>query len=57
MMKKVQVTIESMAFKGYGVSRINGKVVFIPYTSDGDEAWIEIIEEKKTMPGKMRPDF
>ena len=46
-MKKVQVHIESMAFKGYGVARIDGKVVFIPYSVTGDEAWIEIIEEKK----------
>ncbi len=36
-----------MAFKGYGVSRINGKVVFIPYSVSGDEAEIEIIEDRK----------
>ena len=36
-----------MAFKGYGVARIDGKVVFIPYSVIGDEAWIEMIEEKK----------
>jgi 23S rRNA (uracil1939-C5)-methyltransferase len=48
MMRKVQVFIESVAFKGYGVSRIDGKVVFVPYTVTGDEAWIEITEEKKT---------
>ena len=47
MTKKVQVTIESVAFKGYGVARISGKVVFIPYTATGDKAWIEIVEEKK----------
>jgi len=47
MMKKVKVHIESTAFKGYGVARINGKVVFVPYTVAGDEAWIEIVEEKK----------
>jgi len=48
MVRKVRVRIESVAFKGYGVARINGKVVFVPYTVTGDEAWIEITEEKKT---------
>jgi 23S rRNA (uracil1939-C5)-methyltransferase len=47
MMRKTQVTIESVAFKGYGVARIDGKVVFVPYAVTGDEAWIEIVEEKK----------
>jgi 23S rRNA (uracil1939-C5)-methyltransferase len=36
-----------MAFKGYGVSRRNGKVVFVPYSATGDEGWVEIVEEKK----------
>jgi 23S rRNA (uracil1939-C5)-methyltransferase len=48
MLRKVRGRIESVAFKGYGVARINGKVVFVPYTVTGDEAWIEITEEKKT---------
>jgi 23S rRNA (uracil1939-C5)-methyltransferase len=47
IMKKVRVLIESVAFKGYGVARVDGKVVFVPYTVTGDEAWIEITEEKK----------
>jgi 23S rRNA (uracil1939-C5)-methyltransferase len=46
-MGKVGVYIDSVAFKGYGVARIHGKVVFIPYTATGDEAWIEVTEEKK----------
>ncbi len=46
-MKKFEVLIESVGFKGYGVARIHGKVVFIPYTMTGDRAWIEVIEEKK----------
>ena len=36
-----------MAFKGYGVARIDGKVVFIPYSVTKDQAWVHIIEEKK----------
>jgi 23S rRNA (uracil1939-C5)-methyltransferase len=48
MTKKVQVEIKAMAFKGYGVAWMNGKVVFIPYSVTGDEAWAEIINEKKS---------
>jgi 23S rRNA (uracil1939-C5)-methyltransferase len=47
MTKKILVEINSMAFKGYGVGRMDSKVVFIPYSVTGDEAWVEIIEEKK----------
>ncbi len=46
-MRKVRTRIESVAFKGYGVARIDGKVVFVPLTMTGDEAWVEITEEKK----------
>ncbi|MGB9627776.1 MAG: 23S rRNA (uracil(1939)-C(5))-methyltransferase RlmD [Thermodesulfobacteriota bacterium] len=46
-MRKFEVHIESMAFKGYGVARLHGKVVFIPYTVTGDRGWIEMTEEKK----------
>ena len=46
-MRKVQVRIESVAFKGYGVARNHGKVVFIPNTVTGDEAWIEMTGEKE----------
>jgi len=47
MPRRARVKIESMAFKGYGVSRADGKVVFIPYSSFGDEGWVEIVEEKR----------
>jgi 23S rRNA (uracil1939-C5)-methyltransferase len=46
-MGKVQVQIESVAFRGYGVARVKGKVVFIPYTVTGDQAWVEMTEEKE----------
>jgi 23S rRNA (uracil1939-C5)-methyltransferase len=47
MMRKVRVSVEAVAFKGYGVARVDGKVVFVPYALTGDEGWIEITEEKK----------
>ncbi len=46
-MKRFEVRIESVAFKGYGVAHLQGKVVFIPQTVTGDRAWIEVTEEKK----------
>ena len=47
MTTEVKVHIESMAFKGYGVARVDGKVLFIPYSVIGDKAWIKMIEKKK----------
>ena len=47
MMGDVQIHIQSMAFKGYGVARIDGKVAFVPHSVTGDKAWMEVIEEKK----------
>ena len=47
MTNKVQVHIESMAFKGYGVTRVDGKVLFVPYSVAEDKAWVEIIETKR----------
>jgi 23S rRNA (uracil1939-C5)-methyltransferase len=43
----VQADIESMAFQGYGVTRIDGKVLFVPRSVTGDKAWVKITEEKK----------
>lgn len=47
MVTKVRVRIKSVAFKGTGVARVQGKVVFVPFTMTGDEAWVEMVEEKK----------
>jgi 23S rRNA (uracil1939-C5)-methyltransferase len=46
-MRKVQILIEGVAFGGYGVGRISGKVVFVPYTVTGGRVWIEVTEEKQ----------
>ncbi len=42
------VEITGLAYGGSGVGRINGKVVFVPYTAPGDKARIEITSEKKS---------
>jgi len=47
MNREARVTITSMAFKGYGVSRFANQVIFIPYTASGDEARVEIVEQKR----------
>jgi len=47
MVREVEVAIRSMAFKGYGVARVDGKVLFIPYSVTGDRVLVEITEEKK----------
>jgi len=47
MNREAGVTITSMAFKGYGVSRFANQVIFIPYTASGDEARVEIVEQKR----------
>ncbi|MBI5746786.1 MAG: 23S rRNA (uracil(1939)-C(5))-methyltransferase RlmD [Nitrospirae bacterium] len=46
-MPPVTVDITSLAYGGKGVGRIEGKVVFVPYTAPGDRARIEIISEKR----------
>ncbi len=47
MGREVKAHIESLAFKGYGLARIDGKVVFVPYSVTGDEGEIELVEERK----------
>ena len=43
----VTIKIESIAFGGQGVGRVNNFVVFIPFAAPDDELEIEIIELKK----------
>jgi len=47
MERTVDVTIESMAFRGNGVARVDGKVVFVPRVVKGETARVEIVKEKK----------
>ena len=43
----VDLKIEDVAFGGKGVGRQNGKVVFVPYTIEGETVSAEIVREKK----------
>lgn len=47
MVDQVLCQIESVTFKGYGLTHINGKVVFVPLSLTGDQGWVRIIEQKK----------
>ncbi len=42
-----KLTITALAHGGSGVGRIDGKVVFVPFTAPGDLAMVEITAEKK----------
>lgn len=41
------VSITGLAFGGRGVGRIDGKVVFVPFTAPGDEVRVRITADKK----------
>jgi 23S rRNA (uracil1939-C5)-methyltransferase len=45
--RRVPVRISDVAFGGDGVGRIEDQVLFTPYTVDGDEAEVEILETRK----------
>ncbi|MCL1833306.1 MAG: TRAM domain-containing protein [Leptospirales bacterium] len=43
----MKITIDDMAYGGYGVGRIDGKVFFIDYAIPGDELEVEVYSDKK----------
>ncbi|MEE9591493.1 MAG: 23S rRNA (uracil(1939)-C(5))-methyltransferase RlmD [Thermodesulfobacteriota bacterium] len=43
----IRIDITSLAYGGSGVGRLDGKVVFVPYTVPGDHVRVDIISEKK----------
>jgi len=43
----MKITIDDIAYGGYGVGRINGKVFFIDYAIPGDELEIKAYNDKK----------
>lgn len=43
----MKISIDSMAYGGYGVGRIDGKAVFTDYAVPGDELDVEIYDDRK----------
>ncbi len=46
-MEEIKLDIKFMTFKGNGGGRLDGKVIFVPYTVTGDEILIRITEDRK----------
>ncbi|HOX16242.1 MAG TPA: class I SAM-dependent RNA methyltransferase [Smithellaceae bacterium] len=44
---RFSLKIESVAFGGHGIGRVEGFVIFVPFTAPGDVVEIEIVERKK----------
>jgi len=47
-MREATVHIETLAFGGSGVGRIDGKVCFVPFACPGDELRVHITSEKRS---------
>ena len=43
----ISLSIDSLAFEGWGVGRYGGVVVFVPFTAPGDTARVRITQKKK----------
>ena len=51
----VTLTIETVAFGGEGIGRVENLVVFVPFTAEGDVAEVEIREARKRyLRGRMK---
>lgn len=46
-MQRVELKIEDIAFGGKGVGRANGRVVFVPFTIEGEQISARLVREKK----------
>ncbi|MGD0624759.1 MAG: 23S rRNA (uracil(1939)-C(5))-methyltransferase RlmD [Thermodesulfobacteriota bacterium] len=47
MSRSFILEIEKMVYGGYGMGRVNGKIIFVPFTAPGDRVWVEVAREKK----------
>lgn len=45
--KELTLKIDSLAYGPYGVGRNEGKVILVPQTAPGDEAQIQVVEERR----------
>lgn len=53
-MREELLKIDTMAFGGAGLGRIDGKVCFVPFTAVGDTARVRIVTDKKSyMEGEL----
>jgi len=43
----MKITIDNIAYGGYGVGRIDGKAIFVDYAIPGDKLEIELYDERK----------
>jgi 23S rRNA (uracil1939-C5)-methyltransferase len=48
MTAEFPIAIETLAFGGSGVGRIDGKVCFVPYACPGDELRVRVVAEKRS---------
>lgn len=46
-MNETTIDIDSLAYGGSGVGRMDGKAVFVPFTAPGDRARINLVRQKK----------
>lgn len=50
----VEVEIDSAAYKGKGVGRLNGQAIFVPNTAPGDRVSVRVVKKKKSyLEGKL----
>jgi 23S rRNA (uracil1939-C5)-methyltransferase len=47
-MREEVVTIDTLAFGGSGLGRVDGKVCFVPFTAVGDRVRVRVVTEKKS---------
>lgn len=46
-MREIELRIEKIAYGGWGMGRVDGKIIFIPYTIPGEQVLAEVVREKK----------
>ena len=52
---KITVEITSVGMNGEGVAKVDGMVVFVPYTLQGERAIVEITQVKKARERRQGP--
>ena len=47
MNRSFTLEIEKMVYGGRGIGRVDGKIVFVPFTAPGDRVRVEVVRERK----------